>query len=295
MISVIIPTKNRSEALAKVLPSYFLQSLVSEVILVDDSTKQVQRSNIQKIAQGHSKIFLIQDGNGSGLPSARNKGIRKSRGEYIFFGEDDLELGPGHLEMLLSHLGESGADVIGGRKIWKEEGESNEKALRRAEGFSGPAWDPFYLECCPHASPPDDVYTPLLLSHFLARREVFEKILFEEAYHGFRRGFPWREETDFLLRAGAAGFRAFFCPHAVSFQAPLSSGGIHEGQSSLKKEYWILRNHLFLLRRHRKFIREGLKNRWPLSILWIAYALRRMKGRLRSQLYQLKKKLIPSF
>lgn len=295
MISVIIPTKNRSEALAKVLPSYLSQSFVLEIVLVDDSTGAMHRINIQKMVQGRSKIFLIQDGNGCGLPAARNKGIRNSRGGYIFFGEDDLELGPGHLETLLSHLGKNGADIIGGRKIWKEEGESNQTALKRAETFKGPVWNAFYLECCPQVSPPTDVPAPLLLSHFLARRAVFAKVLFEEAYQGFRRGFPWREETDFLLRAASAGFKTFFCPHAVSFQAPLSSGGIHEGHTSLTKEYWILRNHFFLLRRHRKFIREALKNRWPLSILWTTYALRRMKGQLRSQLYQMKKKWIPSF
>lgn len=293
MISVIIPTKNRSEHLKKVLPSYLSQSHLLEIILVDDSTEERHRSEILKFVHDVPQIFLIQDGQPSGLPAARNKGIRRAKGEFIFFGEDDLELAPDHFAILVSHLKERGAHIIEGRKIWKEKGESNEDALLRVGLIEGPLWNPMFIQFYPERCPLEDTPTPLLLSHFLVRREVFAKILFEENYEGFRRGFPWHEETDFLMRAGACGFKIFFCPHALSFQFPTEGGGIHE-LSFWRKEYWILRNHLFLLRRHRSFIRQHLHNPWSWPLLLGAYGLRRIGANFWSQLYYLKRRFFRS-
>lgn len=294
MISVIIPTRNRSGDLEKVLPSYLSQGHVLEIIVVDDSTQEGHRKKNQGLLQADSRLVLIQDGPPMGLPAARNKGIRRAKGPFIFFGEDDLELAPDHLSRLLHHLKERGAAIIEGRKIWKEPDESNEEALKRAEDFKGPLWDPFYLEFFSARCLPKDTPTPLLLSHFLAKREVFESVLFEEDYEGFRRGFPWHEETDFLMRAAEAGFLIFFCPHVVSFQPFTKGGGIHE-HSFWLQEYWVLRNHCFLLRRHRRFIREKLKNPWPWPLLLIAYGCHRFKSQLRSKLYQIKKQFYLSF
>jgi len=159
-------------------------------------------------------------------------------------------------------------------------------AFERAKNFKGPLWNSFYMECDSEQTPLCDTPVPLLLSHFLAKKEVFQKVLFEENYEGFVRGFPWREETDFLMKAGEMGFRTFFCPHAVGFQAPTDGGGIHD-PSFWQQEYWILKNHHFLLQRHRSFIREKLGNPWPPFVLLVAYALHRFKGQLRSRLSKL--------
>lgn len=290
MISVIIPTRDRPDQLEAVLPSYLSQKDVGEIILVDDSTQAPHIEKIRGLARKNQKLVLLQDGKPSGLPASRNKGIRKASGDFIFFGEDDLELGENHFAILLAHLEKTGADIIEGRKIWKEAGETDAQAFERAKQFQGPVWDPFFLECFTERNPPDDTPTPLLLSHFLARREIFDQVLFEEDYTGFNRGFAWREETDFLMRAGQKGFTIFFCPHAVAFELPKGGGGMHHF-SFWKREYWILRNHHFLIRRHQTYIRERLHNRWPLPWLLMSYGLHRLWALAKSNLYRLKKGL----
>lgn len=288
MISVIIPTLNRADDLEKVLPSYLSQDGVLEVIIVDDSDKPDFRIRIQDLAKKDSHLVLVQDDDPRGLPGARNKGIRKAKGSFIFFGEDDLELAPGHLATLVSHLEKTKADIIEGRKIWKEPGESNEQALERAKRFRAPLWNLFSMEFNCSFCSEEDTPTPLLLSHFLAKKEVFGKVLFEEGYKGFRTGFPWYEETDFLFRAGQAGFQIYFCPHTIGFQHPTVGGGIHR-HSFWQKEYWILKNHLFLSKRHHRFIQHKLKKPWPRFLLVAAFSFHRLKGQVRSKLYQFKK------
>ncbi|MBI5299920.1 MAG: glycosyltransferase family 2 protein [Deltaproteobacteria bacterium] len=285
-ISVIIPTRNRTDDLIKVLPSYLAESSVLEIIVVDDSTLEPHIKKIRDVARMDPRLVLAPSASPRGLPAARNRGIRQAKGEFIFFGEDDLELAPGHFSILLSHLKETGADIIQGRKIWKKLGESNERAFERAKNFKGPLWNSFYMECDSEQTPSCDMPAPLLLAHFLAKKEIFQKVLFEENYEGFVRGYPWREETDFLMKAGEMDFCAFFCPHTVCFQAFVGGGGTHE-HSFWREQYWILKNHHFLLQRHRSFILEKLRNRWPPFLLLLAYALHRFNGQLRSRISKL--------
>jgi len=86
-ISVIIPTYNRYEPLKRALLSVYAQTYTPyEVIVVDDGSTD-KTSNIQK---DFPNITYIYQKN-SGVSSARNRGIKKAKGEWIAFLDSDDE------------------------------------------------------------------------------------------------------------------------------------------------------------------------------------------------------------
>jgi glycosyltransferase involved in cell wall biosynthesis len=95
-VSVVIPTYNSGETLIRAIDSVFSQSLntLIEVIVVDDGSTDETQLLIEKYH--HPVKYLYQSNNG--VASARNKGIRESKGLYIAFLDADDEWHPSKLE-----------------------------------------------------------------------------------------------------------------------------------------------------------------------------------------------------
>lgn len=291
-VSIIIPTLNRASLLRRVLPGYLDQRISVEVILIDDSTNLEDRKDLQKLAAEESRIVLVQNDKKMGMTRSRNIGVQKARGRFVFFGEDDLILPSGHLAMLFDHQKKTDADIIGGRIIWLLKGEEGiEQALKRADQKKGKSFDIFMMNFDSELTGREDVPAPFLQSAALIKKEVFQKVVFDEEYIGFSHGYCWREETDFFMSANEKGFKTFFCPHAVAFNLPTQPGGTHQW-SHWKTEYWILRNHFYLLRKHRAFIRSSLNNPYPTFFLMFGYFLSRMYRKVRNVLWHIKHRVV---
>jgi glycosyltransferase involved in cell wall biosynthesis len=98
-ISVVIPTHNRAELVARTLAAFLAQDGVSfEIIVVDDgSTDDTQ---VQLARFGDLRLRIVRQNN-SGPASARNAGIAYCRGQYVLFNDDDIIPEEG---FLLAHL-----------------------------------------------------------------------------------------------------------------------------------------------------------------------------------------------
>jgi len=88
LISVIIPTYNSAEYIEEALGSVFEQTFQDfEIIVVDDGSTDNTAEVLKKY--GDRIRYIYQENNGPA--SARNRGIRAARGEYIaFLDADDL-------------------------------------------------------------------------------------------------------------------------------------------------------------------------------------------------------------
>jgi glycosyltransferase involved in cell wall biosynthesis len=90
LISVVIPTRNRSERLERAINSVFAQTFKNwEIIIVDDNSIDDTKSLVEKL--NNNKISYINLPKQKGGAAARNIGINKSAGEYIAFLDDDDE------------------------------------------------------------------------------------------------------------------------------------------------------------------------------------------------------------
>jgi glycosyltransferase involved in cell wall biosynthesis len=109
LVSVIIPSHNRAVYLLESMDSVFEQTYRPiELIIVDDGSTDDSEAIIEiwkkKHADDHelSVIYLYQEN--SGAPVARNRGLRKSHGEFIQYLDSDDVLGKDKLKLQASAL-----------------------------------------------------------------------------------------------------------------------------------------------------------------------------------------------
>jgi glycosyltransferase involved in cell wall biosynthesis len=97
MFSVLIPTFNRSEILARTLDGYVRQSapyLIDELIVVDDGSSpehaEINDSSTRKAAaKARFPVRYLRQGN-TGPAQARNNGIQTATGQIILITGDDI-------------------------------------------------------------------------------------------------------------------------------------------------------------------------------------------------------------
>src|SRR5690349_17072674 len=89
MISVVIPMYNAGEFIKPCLDSILRQTYSNfEVLIIDDGSKDISPSLCQEYSAKHKNIQYIPVENG-GASKARNIGLEKSSGEFIFFCDQD--------------------------------------------------------------------------------------------------------------------------------------------------------------------------------------------------------------
>lgn len=111
-ISVIIPAYNLERYIGECLQSLTESTAFAqcEVLVIDDGSADKTADVVETFAQKYPNIHLFRFENG-GLAEARNRGIRRACGEYLFFLDGDDCLKPDYLEKLLSAAEENKADI----------------------------------------------------------------------------------------------------------------------------------------------------------------------------------------
>jgi len=105
IVSVIIPTYNRTKLLERAVNSVLRQTYKElELIIVNDSSKDETEKVIKKYADDRIKYICHQKNLGG--PAARNAGIRAAKGEYVALLDDDDEWFPEKLEKQVKHFSE---------------------------------------------------------------------------------------------------------------------------------------------------------------------------------------------
>lgn len=87
-ISVVVPTYNRADLISETIESILNQTYkYFELIIVDDGSTDNTEEVIRKFKD--SRIKYIKTDNWGGPARPRNIGIKKAKGEYIAFCDDD--------------------------------------------------------------------------------------------------------------------------------------------------------------------------------------------------------------
>ena len=144
-ISVIIPVYNDEKYLAACLESILAQTFQDfEVLIVDDCSTDnscaVAESFLEKFS-GRLKIISlpINTGNAS-IP--RNEGLRFSRGEYVFFMDNDDLIVDKALETLYKFAEDFRADVV-----YMEQGFICDEEKISEDNFTKVSWTPPKFVC----------------------------------------------------------------------------------------------------------------------------------------------------
>lgn len=107
-VSVIIPTYSRAIYLSRAIDSVLNQTYPNiELIIVDDNglgtPTQIKTNEIISSYKNKDLTYIIHESNKNGS-AARNTGIRRSKGEFIAFLDDDDEFLPEKIEEQVAYL-----------------------------------------------------------------------------------------------------------------------------------------------------------------------------------------------
>ena len=111
MISVIIPVYKVEKYLDKCVESVVGQTYSDlEIILVDDGSPDGCSAMCDAWAEKDGRIKVIHKPNG-GLSSARNAGLVKASGEYVFFLDSDDTISANCIELLADAVRHDNSDI----------------------------------------------------------------------------------------------------------------------------------------------------------------------------------------
>lgn len=269
-VSVIIPTHNRGRILVGSIKSYFLDSCVREVIVIDDGSTDDTLSLLEQIQQVEPRLKVFTQEN-SGAPVARNLGIEKVdfQSEFIFFGEDDACLGENAITKLVECILINQADIAGGMIV----PVADLSSLKRDDTEKKLIVNPVNLNLmrANFKSPTvKSVEVPFIHALFLARKWVFEKVKFDNLYYGN----AYREETDFCLQASRLGAKIMYEPVSLVYHMEAPCGG-QRRINKFEYEKATIKNNWYFLNKHYDFLKKKYGLKMPKIGLQLALILRR--------------------
>ena len=118
LISIIVPTYNRSEMLRSSINSLLQQGTDGkfsyEIVIIDDAPTDETREVIGKTIKRSPRLVRYVKGEGKGYTCALNRGLAESHGEWLALFDDDELADPDWLKELYTFAVHIGAQCVGG-------------------------------------------------------------------------------------------------------------------------------------------------------------------------------------
>lgn len=261
LVSVLIPTYNRAYIIERAIESALTQGHEPiEVLVIDDGSQDGTREFIRERYGNDPRVRYFYKEN-AGVASARNVGIRESRGEFVAFLDSDDEWLPGKIALQLEGLGlapEAGMIWTDMRAVGPDRQILHSPYLRKmyqTYRFFATPQDIFSKELALQTkSEPDcnsgiklyvgEIFSPMALGNLvhtstaLFRRERLLKVGY------FREDYRVAEDYEFYLRTCKEGPVAFLDAVTVSYQI-----GMKDALTSPAYSVPIVTNYVEILER----------------------------------------------
>ncbi|UOQ87014.1 glycosyltransferase family 2 protein [Gracilibacillus salinarum] len=124
-VSIIIPVYNVEGYIKKTLCSIINQTFKDfEIIIVNDGSSDRTIDIVESILSQSMINYMILNQKNNGVSSARNKGLSKACGEYVFFIDGDDYVSNSFLEKMYSTMVKNEVDCVmcGGNIVDEEDG-----------------------------------------------------------------------------------------------------------------------------------------------------------------------------
>lgn len=130
-VSVIVPVYNTEKYLKRCIDSIVNQTYANlEIILVDDGSTDNSQNICKEYAQADKRICVIS-GENYGVSHARNEGMRKATGDFLYFVDSDDLLSINAIDTMVKEFEKVDCElVIAGYS----EMENDEKAVKKSWG-----------------------------------------------------------------------------------------------------------------------------------------------------------------
>jgi len=193
MVSVIIPSYNSENTIAKCLDALSTQSYKGEyeIILVDSSTDRTP----DIVRKNYPSVQFIHLAQKTDPGTARNLGLKKSNGDPVLFIDSDCEAAPDWMEKMTgAHLRNKHAAVGGGVR--------NGNNSRSTVAWAGYIAE--FREFIPEQPLKEVDHIPTCNISY--KREIFDKL------GGFNPKYYPQEDLEFNLRLINSGKKILFDP-----------------------------------------------------------------------------------
>ncbi len=183
-ISVVIPLYNKGPHIGRALRSVLNQTFQDfEVVVVDGGSTDEGPAAVRSFDDRRISLFLQE---GTGVSTARNQAVERSRADLVAFLDADDEWMPGHLETVLRLRGkhpEAGMYATAYR-VQTMDGEVRSAEYRE---LPEPPWEglmPNYFKSAALGE------YPVITSGMAVPKSIFEEV------GGFPIGYWWGEDAD---------------------------------------------------------------------------------------------------
>ncbi|OEJ14713.1 glycosyl transferase family 2 [Brachyspira hampsonii] len=138
MVSIIIPVYNVSKYLYTCLDSAVNQTYKDlEIICINDGSTDDSLEILKEYAYKDNRIIIIDKKN-AGVSAARNDGIEKSNGEYIFFMDSDDYIDNDFIEVFYNNAKKNNSDLVVLSTFW-----NLDKRVNKDYHSALPTWSMF--------------------------------------------------------------------------------------------------------------------------------------------------------
>ena len=207
-VSVVVPTRNRRDSLARLLSSLRqtrgLGKIALEVIVVDNGSTDGTADYLGE-ARAEWPVLRAISEERTGKNFALNNGIGEARGEILCLMDDDIVLDPGWLEALVEDYATTRYDALQPRVLPGRDPSGKSAEAGRLYEYNIPVVD--------YGDSVRDLggLTGVIMSlrrHVIEKAGSFDERLPALGYHG---------DTDLSRRIREAGFSIGYTPHVVAF------------------------------------------------------------------------------
>lgn len=204
-ISVVIPTYNRLDTLAPVIPTLLAQDVPRdgfELLICDSNSTDGTAEFLARVREEHPNVRHLPGAYG-GRAAARNAGIAAARGDVILFNDSDILASPDLLSRHLErHRERRGIAVVG----WEVQVKNLEDYARKRDRPAERG----------HLHPPSRrrlSWLYFLTGNASVRREDLERVGgFDESFTGYGH-----EDLELGYRLAKAGLDIVYEPRAINY------------------------------------------------------------------------------
>ncbi len=137
LISIVIPTRNRKNILKKCLVALNNQNYdfnKFEIVIIDDGSNQNNKKMIENLNLKPEVKYTYQEH--AGPSTARNNGIKKARGKYIIFIDDDIIVNKEFIKSHIEKLKNNDRVIVHGPVIYTNDLNNPTSAEKKMRDFS---------------------------------------------------------------------------------------------------------------------------------------------------------------
>ncbi len=116
IVSVVMPCYNERETIEEIIGRVLAVPLRTELIVVDDGSRDGTREILGRLAQQHGFKLILQPQNG-GKGAALRRGFQEVTGDIVVIQDADLEYSPEEFPQLIELICQGRADVVYGSRF----------------------------------------------------------------------------------------------------------------------------------------------------------------------------------